>query len=92
MIQPLIENAIKHGVTQLTGQGKIKLVIYIQDHMLKIEVHDNGPAFSDSPVKGYGLQSIYDKLEILYKGNAHMNWQNEPEKYISVMIPLPEKD
>ena len=38
--------------------------------------------------KGIGLQSIHDKLEILYKGKAHINWQNEPEKFILVVIPI----
>ncbi len=92
IIQPLIENAIKHGITQLTGQGIIKLVVGMHNNALKIEVHDNGPAFSNSPTKGYGLQSIYDKLEILYKEQALINWQNEPEKYISVVIPVENKD
>jgi len=92
IIQPLIENAIKHGITQLTDQGKIKLVIYTRDNALKIEVYDNGPAFSNTPTKGYGLQSIFDKLEILYKGKALMNWQNEPEKYISITIPIEDKE
>ncbi len=88
IIQPLIENAIKHGITQITGQGIIKLEVYLQDNALKIELYDNGPAFSISPTKGYGLQSIYDKLEILYKGQAFINWQNEPAKYIAVVVPL----
>lgn len=92
LIQPLIENAIKHGISQLTGQGIIKLVVYMHDNTLRIEVYDNGPAFSNSPTKGYGLQSIYDKLEILYKGQALINWQNEPEKYISVVIPAENKE
>jgi LytS/YehU family sensor histidine kinase len=92
IIQPLIENAIKHGITQITGQGKIKLVICAHDHELNIAVFDNGPGFSNNPVKGYGLQSIFDKLEILYKGKARINWQNEPEKFISVVIPMEEKD
>lgn len=92
IIQPLIENAIKHGITQLTGHGIIKLVVYMHDNTIRIEVYDNGPAFSNSPTKGYGLQSIFDKLEILYKGQALINWQNEPQKYISVMIPAENKD
>lgn len=92
LIQPLIENAIKHGISQLTGQGIINLVVYMHDNTLRIEVYDNGPAFSNSPTKGYGLQSIYDKLEILYKGQALINWQNEPQKYISVVIPAENKD
>jgi two-component system LytT family sensor kinase len=88
IIQPLIENAIKHGVTQITGKGIVKLVINMRDNTLIIEVYDNGPAFSNTPTKGIGLQSIHDKLEILYKGKAHINWQNEPEKFISVVIPI----
>ena len=49
IIQPLIENAVKHGITQITGLGIIKLSIYKKNKTLNIEVHDNGPSFSNTP-------------------------------------------
>jgi sensor histidine kinase YesM len=87
VIQPLIENAIKHGVAKITKTGVVKLHVIKSSEGLKLSIFDNGPGFPDMPVSGYGLQSIYDKLELLYKGKASMNWVNSPEKCIFITIP-----
>ena len=52
LIQPLIENAVKHGVSKITGKGEIRLEINQLTNVLEIRVFDNGPAFSDGPFRG----------------------------------------
>jgi sensor histidine kinase YesM len=88
IIQPLLENAVKHGVSKITEMGIIKLKINTHNDTLVISVTDNGPTFPQLLTTGYGLQSIHDKLEILYQGAARLNWEQEPEKKISIFIPL----
>jgi signal transduction histidine kinase len=87
IIQPLLENAVKHGISQITGQGVIILKINNQEDGIIISVADNGPDFPEMLTTGYGLQSIFDKLEILYKGKAKINREQSPEKKISIFIP-----
>lgn len=90
IIQPLLENAIKHGVSQLQQSGFIKLKIHESQTDLIIAVYDNGPAFTDGLVSGYGLQSIYDILNFTYGDMAAISWQNKPEKLVFITIALDE--
>jgi sensor histidine kinase YesM len=86
LIQPLVENAIKHGISKITGQGLLKLKIYEQDKCLIIEIHDNGPEFPDGLSSGYGLQNTYDKLKLVYKKPYEIRFVNHPSKYIQIKL------
>ncbi len=88
LLQPLVENAIKHGVAKMTGTGHVRIIVELKDDKLHLSVSDNGPAFPDELISGYGLQSLFDKLEILYSGKARIVWENDPEKYICVVLPV----
>ena len=84
LIQPLIENAIKHGTSKITN-GEIRLSIQFSNEVLTIIVHDNGPKFPDNIDSGYGLKSTVDKLNLLYGDNGyHFKILNEPEKRIQI--------
>lgn len=88
ILQPIVENAIKHGVSNIEDKGIINISIRKDGKMLIITVYDNGPVFPDGLVSGYGLQSLYDLLNLIYGEKASVNWQNDPEKFIWVTIPL----
>ena len=87
LIQPLVENAIKHGVSKNIGQGKINLKIEKKENSIFIAVYDNGPDFPEGLISGHGLQTVYDLLRLNYKDNASLNWTNTPEKMIFIQIP-----
>jgi len=91
LLQPLVENAIKHGVSKITEPGVIKINIEKIDKSLLIKVYDNGPAFNDEPIHGYGLQNIFDKLTLIYKNNYTIRFVNEPEKHIEIRIGIGKK-
>jgi sensor histidine kinase YesM len=86
IMQPLVENAIKHGISRIEGKGEIVLGVHEADGGIIISVEDNGPAFPEGLVSGYGLQSLYDLLKLSYGENAEVDWQNEPKKMIWVLI------
>ncbi|MBB5266683.1 sensor histidine kinase [Algibacter amylolyticus] len=87
LIQPLVENAVKHGISQNEGEGTIRLKIEKVDNQLVISVKDNGPDFPEGLVSGHGLQTVYDLLRLSYGNNATLNWTNTPEKTITITIP-----
>ncbi|MFS4483364.1 sensor histidine kinase [Hyunsoonleella sp. 2307UL5-6] len=87
LIQPLVENAVKHGVSQNEGEGNISLNIEKEANQLVISVSDNGPDFPEGLVSGHGLQTVYDLLRLSYGDKAAINWTNIPEKVISITIP-----
>ncbi len=91
IIQPLIENAVKHGISKIVETGEIRLVVSAKNNNLEVRVFDNGPAISNEPISGYGLQSIQEKLNLIYGNKAYMSWNNEPEKYVLISLPLNDK-
>ncbi len=86
ILQPLVENAIKHGISKIEDEGEIKLAIQKSIKGIIIKVYDNGLVFPDGLVSGFGLQSIQDILKLYYKGKAELSWQNVPEKMVLVEI------
>ena len=89
LIQPIVENAIKHGISKLAGNGVVKINISEEKDNLIIKIHDNGVPFPDNIFSGYGLKSIQDKLRSLSGEKASMTINNEPEK--AVILCLPKK-
>ncbi|MDO5978974.1 sensor histidine kinase [Flavivirga spongiicola] len=87
LIQPLVENAVKHGISQNEGKGEIALKIKKEDNKINISVSDNGPDFPEGLLSGHGLQTVYDLLRLSYKDEASLNWTNTPEKMITITIP-----
>ncbi len=85
-MQPLVENAIKHGISKIEGHGKILLIVSKKDNGILISVQDNGPNFPEGLVSGHGLQTVYDLLKFSYAEKAEMSWHNEPQKEIIIRI------
>ncbi|MFC5412122.1 sensor histidine kinase [Larkinella bovis] len=86
LLQPLVENAIKHGISKVAGPGAIVLRITEENGWLMARIHDNGPVFPEDLVAGYGLQSIQDKLKLLYGADARLLVENKPLKEVVVQI------
>lgn len=87
LIQPLVENAIKHGVSKNKDKGTITLKIEEKEAQLNISVYDNGSDFPEGLVSGHGLQTVFDLLNLSYQDQASLNWTNEPEKMIEIKLP-----
>ncbi len=88
LIQPLVENAIKHGLSQITENGRIRILIRQADQQVKIRVYDNGPVFPEGPLSGFGIRNTQERIALLYGEHAKVNWQNGIEKYIEIAIPF----
>ena len=66
ILQPLVENAIKHGASQVRGVGHIEVAAQRQDDRLVVQVRDNGPGLPDDLEAGLGLRNVRARLEELY--------------------------
>jgi sensor histidine kinase YesM len=86
LLQPLVENAIKHGISKITSDGIIKLDIKEVDDVIQIDIHDNGPNFGEAVSGGYGLKSVREKLRLIYGNKAKLEISNEPIKNIQIKI------
>lgn len=85
LIQPLVENAIKHATSKIK-KGKISLKLSRGKTGLKMFLFDNGSAFPEPMVFGYGLQSTLDKLNLLYPEKHAIQFINQPKKHIYIRL------
>ena len=88
-IQPLVENAVKHGIAPLAGGGLIQINASIgTDSELVIAVRDSGPGFSETNRTGVGLENVERRLELCYGGGARLSIESSPAgSEVSVRIP-----
>lgn len=87
LIQPLVENALKHGLKNMIDSAWLTIEIRKTDQIV-ITIADNGIPFPDELEIGYGLQSTYDKLALLYGNQYEVQINNLPTKHIKIQIPL----
>jgi len=86
VLQPVVENAVKHGLKATGDRTEIKIEVRNNNKGLQIIVGDNGPVFPDELIPGYGVKSMYDKLDLLFPGNYEIHFSNEPQKKVSILI------
>jgi len=73
LLQPLVDNAVKHGISKLPAGGEIRITANAQDGELQLGIKDNGPGFEKAgtfPASGLGLRITRERLESLY-GQDH---------------------
>ncbi len=91
LLQPLIENAIKHGIRDLPDGGTISVTATVRDHWLDILVHNPcDEQASDSTGNGLGLSNIKQRLANIYSHQARIQWARTSHAF-SVEITLPLK-
>ncbi|MES2275262.1 MAG: histidine kinase [Bacteroidota bacterium] len=87
LIQPLVENALKHGLNNKAENGLLHIIADRDGDNIAITIADNGVPFPDDMNMGYGLQSTYDKLALLYGDAYRIQISNHPQKHIKITIP-----
>lgn len=93
-LQPLIENAIKHGAALKIGTTTIRIAVLQENGHLNIQVSDDGmgmtPSARDNMLeRGYGLRNLIDRLNIHYPSEFIWKVESEFEKGTVVSLTLP---
>lgn len=89
LLQPLVENAFKHGLTNQPETGEIKIVLSRKDNFLVIDIYDNGQGFPQQVNSGQGFHNTYEKLELLFsKQNYEFKLLSQPQKHVHLALPL----
>ena len=91
LLQPLVENAFKHGVDRLDGLGRIELRAERIGERLVLSVSDNGPGVIGSPAAadGLGLGNTRARLAQLYGANQSLLLKTKPEGGAIAIVSLP---
>jgi sensor histidine kinase YesM len=92
ILQPLVENAIKHGIAPHAAPGTVRITARREGEVLKLEVRDTGAGLSRAARAkidaGVGLSNTRDRLECLY-GGAHALELLEDGQGLAVRIRFP---
>ena len=95
ILQPLVENSIKHGLGRKLGEGRITIrTRRARGHAL-IEVADNGVGIPANRMEltsesGIGLRNVNERLRVIYGANYQLRLQSVPGQGTSAYIEIPE--
>jgi len=96
LLQPLVENCIKHGLEPFVAGGRIAVGAAREGSELVLRVRDTGAGLSDAPSDGtrFGLVQVRERLATLYGTRASLTLQNandaEGGTLATIRLPLPE--
>jgi two-component system, LytTR family, sensor kinase len=92
ILQPLVENAIRHGVAKQPGNGTVEIRAKRIAGNLRIDVLDNGPGLhtnGSSQPKGLGLQNTRARLQQLYGEKHSFELKNAPKNGVIASLTIP---
>ena len=96
ILQPLVENSIRHGIAPLARGGRIDISARRSDRMLLLEVRDNGVGAGPRPEAngGVGLANVRERLAHLYGGEHRFEMSEPPGggTAVSIVIPFRESE
>lgn len=93
ILQPLVENAVKHGVTERSEGGEVRIRVSRRDGCLELEVRDDGPGF-DAPTSsvvggGVGLRNTEERLRRQFGDASVFETGNRPGGGAFVRVEMP---
>ncbi|RPH62801.1 MAG: histidine kinase [Acidobacteria bacterium] len=89
ILQPIVENAVVHGIGKQLGRGSIDISATRDNGVLRLEVRDSGPGFTALPDEGIGLGNTRSRLEQLYGTGYAFECGRAPEGGAVVRITIP---
>ena len=95
LLQPLIENSIKHGISGKIDGGTVTLRTSLANGRLSIEVEDDGVGIPESELagvfsKGIGVSNVKERLKVLYSQDYRMMIDSQPGRGTRIEIQVPE--
>ena len=97
ILQPLVENAIYHGIKEMNRQGMIRVSVSENDTQLIVSIYDNGRGFVASETTdatlvrlgGVGLKNVNQRLQLQFGKSYHMEIKSEENTYTEIRLYFP---
>jgi two-component system, LytTR family, sensor kinase len=92
MIQTLVENGIKHGISRLTAGGVIQLKTIVEKGRLKVMIRNSGHLVNGAKKSknGIGLKNTVQRLKLIYGDEATFRIVNENDNFVLTEIVIPQ--
>jgi sensor histidine kinase YesM len=89
ILQPVVENAVRHGISQRAGTGKIRITARRRNGQLQILISDNGPGLPEHIQEGIGLTATRDRLRRMYGIQGSLDLANQSEGGVVATLAIP---
>jgi two-component system LytT family sensor kinase len=92
ILQPVVENAIKHGIAKRAQGGAIRIAAFRSNGMLKLNVYNDGPSLPENWEKtrpGIGITNMRTRLESLYGDSFELSLRNQGSTGVELSVSLP---
>src|SRR5438093_2818814 len=95
ILQPLVENSIKHGLSRKVGEGRITITSVLREGHAIIEVHDDGLGMTEDRLQhalgeGIGLSNVNERLRTIYGANYQLKLTSVPGQGTCASVEIPE--
>ena len=95
ILQPLVENSIKHGLGRKIGEGRITLRATRANGLVTLEVQDNGVGLPQTRMEeesesGIGLRNVNERLRVIYGAPYQLKLVSQPGQGTQALIEIPE--
>jgi two-component system, LytTR family, sensor kinase len=89
MLQTLVENAIKHGISKNVNGGTIRIISDFRDNHHELIVRNTGRLNGGVKKDGFGIQSTDNRLNLLFGANARFEIHDTPENMVEARVKIP---
>lgn len=91
LIQPLVENAIKHGLEPKIEGGEISILVKEKEDILCLSVSDTGVGFHEKTVAGIGLSNVRERLQTLFDGQGRLVLEENVPSGLKAILEVPNE-
>jgi two-component system LytT family sensor kinase len=94
LLQPLVENAVKHGISQRAQGGTVQVAAACTQGQLSLRVYNDGPALREGwdSGGGVGLSNLKHRLQLLFGGHAALSVASFGNLGVEVSVTLPFRE
>jgi two-component system LytT family sensor kinase len=92
ILQPMVENAIKHGIAKRVQGGAIRIAACRSNGMLTVRVYNDGPALHagwENTHSGTGISNVRTRLQRLYGNAFELSMKNQDPGGVEVSVSVP---
>ncbi len=95
LLQPLVENSIKHGLGSKVEGGTIRIRTWRAENRLCLTVEDDGVGIPEAKLAtlldgGIGVNNVHERLKVLFGHDYRMWIESQPGKGVRIQIEVPE--
>lgn len=89
LLQPIVENAVRHGIANAASPGQISIESKTSNGVLSLKIRDTGPGMHQDFREGIGINNTKRRLEHIYGNDYRFEMKNEPSGGLTVCIEIP---